>query len=133
MLFQDKWAAKHLAAQSFRMHGVPPGAPELRGNLYGSFAFRYVARAQALFPLLVYMRLLPTVSPKNRATATDVSARRKQMAQGSAPSGTYETPQSFGPRGRNSIGTLTGPDRECRRVARVETMSSFRGIRARFR
>ena len=54
-MFQDKWMVRRLSAQSSRMYGLPPGAPELRGNLYGSFAFEYAARAQALLEMLAYM------------------------------------------------------------------------------
>lgn len=47
-MFQDRWVDRRLAAQSFRTYRLPPDAPELRGNLYGSFALQYAAGAQAL-------------------------------------------------------------------------------------
>ena len=62
-MLQDTWAAEHPAAQSFRMYGSAPGAPEMRGSLFGRyFAFQYAARAQAFLQLLVSMWLLPAAS-----------------------------------------------------------------------
>ena len=55
---------RHLAEQSVRLSGASPGAPELRGTLYGGFAIRYAARVQAPSQMLVYTWLLPTASIK---------------------------------------------------------------------
>ena len=73
-MFQGKWMVRRLAAQSSRMYGLPPGAPELRGNQYGGFAPQYAARAQALLQLLVYVWLLPVGSLKDAALVTDALA-----------------------------------------------------------
>ena len=107
-LFQDKWAVRYSAAQPSRMFGVSPYAPELRETVYGSFAFRFAARAQALLQLLVYMWLSLMVSLKKKVAATDflassLAVRQRRMIQGSVSSGPYESLQSFGPRGYNSV------------------------------
>ena len=48
-MFQDKWEARRLVVQYFRMCGSRPSAPELRGCLRGGgFAFPFAARAQDL-------------------------------------------------------------------------------------
>ena len=98
-LFWDKWAVRHVAAQSPRLYVVAPGPPELHGYLYGSFAFQFAARAQAL---------LPAAPLKNKVMAPDAPAsslalRRRQMIQRSVFSEAYESPQWFGPRGCNSV------------------------------
>ena len=58
--------------------------------------------------MLVFLWLLPTASPDNKVTVTDVltsslSTRRGQMIQGSAPGGSHEALQSIVLRGRNPV------------------------------
>ena len=66
-MFQKRCVARNLAAQSVRMCGAFPYAPQSRGSLYGSgFAFQLAARAQASLQMLVFTRLLPTASLGNK-------------------------------------------------------------------
>ena len=113
--------AWHLAAQYSRTYGSFPGAPALRGSLYGSgFASEYAACAQASLPTLVYMWLLPTASLENKVMATEapssaLSLCKGQMAQGSAENPSHELPEPSAPWGRNSAlgdaaGTLVSPE-----------------------
>ena len=99
---QDKRMAGHLAAQSYWLYGLSPGAPGLRGNLYSGFAPQYAARARSLLQMLVFTRLWPAAPIKNKLMVANeltppLAVCRKQMTQRSAPSGSFETPQSSGP------------------------------------
>ena len=108
-MFQEKGAARHLAAQCFRVCGSFPGAPSLRVGLYGDdSALQFAARAQALSQLLVFMWSLPAVSPANRVIVTGVlspalSVCQEQMTQVPAANPSYRAPESFAPRGYNSV------------------------------
>ena len=101
--------AKHLAAHSFRLCGLFPDAPELRGSLYGSgFAFQYAGRAQALPKMLLRLCWLFTAFLGSMAMVTNVltsalSVCRKGAFQGSVSGGSYEAPQSFAPREYDSV------------------------------
>ena len=115
MTFQDKRAARRVAAQFSRMCGSFPDAPELRGGLFGSrFAPQYAARAQALSQLFAFAWLSHSTSLDRKEMETDVltsplSVRQKRMLQGSVSRKSYEAPQSFVPREYNPvIGSVVG-------------------------
>ena len=55
-LFQERWAARCLAAQYLRTYGSFPYAPSLRGSLYGSgFAPQLAARARPVTDIGVHV------------------------------------------------------------------------------